>query len=63
MMIRSVLVNGSRDTIVPICILWFGMYMLVEESELTPFNVDRICAENRYEVCVGVNWNCAAVVC
>jgi hypothetical protein len=25
-----------------------GMYVLVEESELAPFDVDGICTENRY---------------
>jgi hypothetical protein len=47
-MIRFVLVNGSYDSVVPICVRVVGMYMLVKASELTP--------------CVGVNWNCSAVV-
>jgi hypothetical protein len=47
-MIRFVLVNGSYDSVVPICVHVVGMYMLVEASELTPFNLDGICTENRY---------------
>jgi hypothetical protein len=42
-MIRFVLVNGSRDSVVPICVLVVGMYMLVEATELTPDNVDGVC--------------------
>jgi hypothetical protein len=42
-MIRFVLVNGSRDSVVSICVRVVGMYMLVEATELTSDNVDGIC--------------------
>jgi hypothetical protein len=32
----------------PSAYVWFVMYILVETSELTPFNVNGIFTENRY---------------
>jgi hypothetical protein len=52
--IRFVLVNGSRDSAVPICIRVVGMYMLVETTELTPDNVDGICIVG---ICVWYVWS------
>jgi hypothetical protein len=48
MMNRFVLFNGSRDSVVPICIRGVGMCMLVGGTELTADNRDRICTDIRY---------------
>jgi hypothetical protein len=58
--IRFVLFNGSRDSVVPICIRVVEMDMLVQTAELISDNVDGICTEIRYVwVLIGlVVWLC-----